>query len=202
MSLIVMMLLTACGSDMKEDVSQLEMQLTTLKEENQVLKDKMQQLQVDIEALTTENNVLQLEIEKFTQDEYTLYSRDVESWEIVEVDKLKISKNLNLEETIQALCDQLSEKAFKGLPIELKEIKEVNGEQIAVISLNESDKINASWMEEYFQGSTGGQITTSTLEETLLQRELKTKWIDGIQLLYNNEKEMLAHMEFGNIIYR
>ncbi len=35
---------------------------------------------------------------------------------------------------------------------------------------------------DILQGSTGGKITTVSLEETILQREYNGNWIDGVEV--------------------
>ncbi|MCB2291425.1 hypothetical protein LGK97_16990 [Clostridium sp. CS001] len=64
--------------------------------------------------------------------------------------------------------------------INLNESKENEG-------IKEQIKLTGNtWARKYFQGSTGGKVTSVTLIETMLQKEHKEQWIDGVRFLYNN----------------
>lgn len=115
---------------------------------------------------------------------------------------------------MDVIGNELSQYCFDGLPIEVSEIKKVDGKEIAVINLKESvfnEEIDApkkfvgrTWKAGYFQGSCGGSITSMELIETFLQRDYKGKWIDGVQFLYegNNITEFDHVPRLSDINYR
>lgn len=194
--------LTGCANTANQQIDGLNAKLIQLEEENKKLQASVEGLEEQINTLTSENNSLLLEMESLIKKEYTIYTRDVDSWEIVEIEKVKIDKNLSLLDRLKELAKSLSDSQFNGFSIEVQEIKEINGEQIAVINLKDKDGAKETWETNYFQGSTGGQITSTAIEETFLQRDIEEKWVDGIQVLYNGKKHMTDHMTLGNIIYR
>lgn len=141
------------------------------------------------------------------KQELNIYSQDVNTDEEIVVSTIEVNKDDKIENILNQLGNKLSQDVFGNLPIELVEISENNGEKIAIINLRESD-LNASkedfttyegasWIVGYFQGSTGGTITTNSLLKTFLQsdnKELKN-WIDGVQFLYNNNPISFEHVE-------
>ena len=86
-----------------------------------------------------------------------------------------------------------------------KEIKDIEGKSVAVINLRESpineeiagpeEMIGHSWATYYFQGSTGGVLTSIKLVETFLQRDYRGPWIDGVQFLYEGNQIDFEHVE-------
>lgn len=200
---LVLVALTGCSSGTKTQMDELSYKLTQIEEENKNLEANVQALEAQIDQLTNENNSLLLEIESLTKLDYPIYTRDVDSWEIIEVEKAKIDKNLPVIEKLQVLAEKLSNSQFEGYPIEIKEVKNIKGNEIAIINLKDkSNKHEETWFGNYFQGSAGAEITKTAIEETLLQRKNQDQWIDGIQILYNGEELMSDHMTLGSIIYR
>lgn len=146
-------------------------------------------------------------------EEFTLYSKDVNTDEEVVLGTLAIDETKTVDEKLDMLAQQLSKDAFNVLPIKLVEITEVDGKKIAVFNLEEQGK-NAtesdyskyegtSWFNNHFQGSTGGNITKYTLNKTLLQADYTGEWVDGVKFLYKGEPIVFEHVEsLGNINYR
>lgn len=98
---------------------------------------------------------------------------------------LPILSQLTVREQIQSLADQLSHRMFGDAPIDLMSIEERNGRSVATINLRDTEPIGRrSWRGLYFQGSSGGQGTSTTLIGTFLQRDYNGEWIDGVQFLY------------------
>lgn len=126
------------------------------------------------------------------------YSREIALY-------ISFPKSLTLEEKLREICSKLSQYCFNGLPIELKEIKDIEGKSVAVINLRESpineeiagpeEMIGHSWATYYFQGSTGGVLTSVKLVETFLQRDYRGPWIDGVQFLYEGNQIDFEHVE-------
>ena len=109
---------------------------------------------------------------------FKLYSKDANEGQEIYLGEVEINKNDSLKNKLTILANTLSEKAFSGLPITLTEIKEVNGKKIAVFDLNEignnagdtpiANYKGVNWYNNYFAGSTGGDITQYTLINNLL----------------------------------
>lgn len=176
-----------------------------LNKEEDVTNDAINEVENDIESDD--------EAEESKMIELTLYSKDVNTEEEVILGKVEIDENNSLEDKIKSLSLTLSEKAFDSLPINLVEIKELEGKKIAVFNLDEvgnnvgditPDKYEGiSWVNNYFAGSAGGSITEFTLIQTLLQKEYTGEWIDGLEFTYKGTKVEFDHVpELSEIIYR
>lgn len=145
--------------------------------------------------------------------EMLLYSKDLNTDEQVIVGTVEVDEELSLEEKIEKLSKELSEKVFDGLPIEFVKIDNIEGKKIALFNLDELgnnatditfDKYEGvNWINNYFAGSAGGSITEYTLITTLLQKNYSGEWIDGIEFTYKNSKIEFDHVpSLGEIIYR
>lgn len=145
--------------------------------------------------------------------ELILYSKDVNTEEQVILKKIEVDKNSSVEDKLKTLANELSQNAFDNLPINLIEIKEIDGKKIAYFDLdelevnsgektpNEYEGIN--WVNNYFAGSAGGNITEYTLITTLLQKEYTGEWIDGLEFTYKGAKIEFDHVpELSETIYR
>lgn len=145
--------------------------------------------------------------------ELLLYSKDVNTDEQVIVGEVEVNEDLSLEEKIEKLSKELSEKVFDNLPIEFVKINDIEGKKIALFNLDELgnnakditfDKYEGvNWINNYFAGSAGGSITEYTLLTTLLQRNYIGEWVDGIEFTYKNSKIEFDHVPLlGEISYR
>ena len=145
--------------------------------------------------------------------EMLLYSKDANTDEQVVIGTIDVDENLSLEEKIEKLSNELSEKVFDSLPIEFVKINNVEGKKIALFNLNELgnnatditfDKYEGiNWVNNYFAGSAGGSVTEYTLITTLLQKNYTGEWIDGIEFTYKNYKIEFDHVPgLGEISYR
>lgn len=144
---------------------------------------------------------------------FKLYSKDAEQGAEINLGEVEINKNESLENKLSKIASVLSEKAFDNLPISLTEIKDIDGKKIAVFNLDEmgnnagdvqfSDYEGISWYNNFFVGSTGGEITEYTLIRNLLQTEYTGEWIDGVEFTYKGSKIEFDHVpELGEINYR
>ncbi len=135
---------------------------------------------------------------------FKLYSKDANEGQEIYLGEVEINKNDSLKNKLTILANTLSEKAFSGLPITLTEIKEVNGKKIAVFDLNEignnagdtpiANYKGVNWYNNYFAGSTGGDITQYTLINNLLQKNYSGNWIDGVKFTYKGKKIEFDHV--------
>ncbi|MEG0386955.1 hypothetical protein [Niameybacter sp.] len=176
-------------------------QIIVLQEEKQQLEAEIDKLNKQVNQLIEENKNLKAEMQKLSEEDYILYTRDVDSWEIIELGNVVIEKDMSLQEKIQQIADEISRLAFEGLKIQVEEIKTIGNKKIALINLKDIGE-TSEWMNQYFQGSTGAGITMTILEESLLQRNSPYSWIDGIEIVYNGEILSSSHIELGNILYR
>lgn len=175
-----------------------------------LLKDsKIQELEKDMEELKKQTKLLdsRLKYEEsrkaaleekvsdnknyygvYTADDFTMVKQTY-LWVYIPWEK-------PIEEKLDILSNVLSQTLFDDLPIEVVKVEERDGKRIALINLMESDEnqkisgqalfMGKSWAAGYFQGSTGGSITSISLIETFLQKQYNGDWIDGVRFLYNN----------------
>lgn len=145
--------------------------------------------------------------------EMLLYSKDANTDEQVIIGTVEVDQELSLEEKIEKLSKELSEKVFDSLPIEFIKINDIEGKKIALFNLDELgnnatdityDKYEGiNWINNYFAGSAGGSVTEYTLITTLLQKNYTGEWIDGIEFTYKNSKIEFDHVPgLGEISYR
>lgn len=144
---------------------------------------------------------------------FKLYSKDAEQGAEIYLGEVEIDENESLENKLAQIATVLSEEAFDNLPISITEIKDVDGKKIAVFNLDEignnagdvqfSDYEGISWYNNFFAGSTGGDITQYTLIRNLLQRDYTGEWIDGVEFTYKGSKIEFDHVpDLGEITYR
>jgi len=99
-----------------------------------------------------------------------------------------VPKNLALSEKLALLARHLSESKFRQLPINVLEIKKAGTKRVAVVELRESPLAGeVSWSRNYFQGSTGGWLTSEILIKTFLQNDYPGEWVDGVEFYYQGK---------------
>ena len=168
---------------------------------------------VDSEDKEATNEVIESIEDNKEKVELILYSKDVNTEEQIILKKVEVDKNSSIEDKLKTLANELSKNAFDNLPINLIEIKEVDGKKIAFFDLDELE-VNSgnkefnkyegiSWFNNYFVGSAGGSVTEYTLITTLLQTEYTDEWIDGLEFTYKGSKIEFDHVpELSDTIYR
>jgi len=140
---------------------------------------------------------------KVENETFIIYKVNIDTYKKEVSEEINIPKDKNLQEKLSLIAQKLSELQFNNLPIEVLKIEDVNGKKIAKVNLKEDSNNEKGWAKLYMQGSTGGNITSISLAETLLQKEYKGEWIDGVEFLYNGKKCEFQHAEnLANIIYR
>ncbi|MGH4140774.1 hypothetical protein [Clostridium sp.] len=216
----VVVLISGCSNSLKEANTTLTKEISTMKEKNSKLENSVVELTEESKSLKTklkdlESNAgfVKEEISKPKNSVYPIYSADINSY-IKEIHfGTYISEDLSVKNKLNALSKAISEIHFNNLPIEVYEITEIDGKKIAVINLKESEdnqKISdvsqfkgSSWATGYFQGSTGGKITSVSLIETFLQKDYEGQWIDGVKFLYDNNIIKFEHVpDLGEVSYR
>jgi hypothetical protein len=125
----------------------------------------------------------------------TLFTANVDTLEIENAAQVRVESIASVEERLQAITKGLSDQVFK-LPMELLEIRRVFNQNIAIINVMESRDGSDlyPWNSGYFQGSTGGAITSITLMESYLQKSYEGDWIDGVKFLYEGEIIEFEHV--------
>ena len=217
----VVMITSGCSNSLKDENVKLTKEITAIKEKNSELEKSVEKLREEskdlnnkLKELKAEDAFINEEMSKHKNSVYPIYSANVNSY-IKEIHfGTYISPNLSVKNKLDALAKTLSEVYFDNLPIEVPEITEINGKKIAIINLKESEenqKISQrvqfkgkSWANNYFQGSTGGTMTSICLTETFLQKDYEGQWIDGVKFLYNNMKiSDFQHVpSLGEVSYR
>lgn len=119
-------------------------------------------------------------------EDFPVYGLDSQTWETEIMYYFKIKRDLSVAGKIESLADQLSERKFKALPIKVSLVEKENGQTIGVVNLleNEDYSPGLSWNRAYFQGSSGGASTSTTLIKTFIQNDYKGDWVDGIVFKY------------------
>ena len=169
---------------------------------------KQQKLENPTDAQGQDNINSSDEEEKNTLElkQLTLFTGDIDTYSKKEAETIVIAENLSVEKKLEVIAEELSKMHFDNLPIEVKQVEQIDGKEIAIINLKEyqkpSDK-NKTWMQYLNAGSAGSRITLITLEESFLQRDLKGEWIAGIKILYEGQNiEEMDHFPGTEIIFR
>lgn len=194
----VVIITNGCSNSLKDENIKLTKEVSAMKEKSNEQEKSIEKLKGEIK----EKNSI-----------YSIYSADVNTYAKESHFGTYIADDLPLKEKLSAIAKSLSEVYFSSLPIEIVEITEVAGKKVAVINLKESEENQKitdnlefkgkAWSRNYFQGSTGGSITSVSLIETFLQRNYKGQWIDGVKFLYNNKIISFDHVpNLSEISYR
>ena len=98
-----------------------------------------------------------------------VYGADAEAMEVEKRAYARIEPGTDPQEALQTLADTLSATVFRRAPIHVAGwVTGDDGAEYAVIDLREPEHARG-WAELYFQGSTGGHMTTQSLLRTLGQ---------------------------------
>ncbi|WGX75552.1 hypothetical protein QJS64_16530 [Paraclostridium bifermentans] len=155
----------------------------------------------EIEVSSNLNNDKQNEEKNSKTYDAKIISIDSNTSEKKTISDIKIDDNLSMNDKVNTIIKEVSKLQFKNAPIELIKIEN----NIAYINIKE-DKENKLWSNKFFQGSTGASITSYTIVESLLQRDYKGKWVDGIYITYEGKTNVeFDHIDvdfFGSVIKR
>lgn len=193
--LLTTIIITGCSNSLKSENNALEKELAEANSKilnlesvnkdlaNQLNEEKQKNTIAKVPAINNGNNI------------YAIYTANIDTYQKEADVYVYISDSIDLKQKLTSIANVLSEGYFSNLPIEVFEIEKFNDKKIAVINLKESkenqgvespEKLKGkTWATNYLQGSTGASITAVSLVETLLQREHKGDWIDGVRFLYN-----------------
>jgi cell division protein FtsB len=216
----VIIITSGCSNSLKDENIKLTKDVSSMKEKNsgleksfEELKEETKKLNSDLEELKSKNLLISEKVSKSKNSVYPIYSANVDTYAKEVIFGTYIPENLSLKNKLDAIAKTLSEVYFDKLPIEVSEITEANGKNIAVINLKENEENQKimdtsqfkgkSWATSYFQGSTGGTMTSICLIETFLQKDYEGQWIDGVKFLYNNKVCDFQHVpQLGEVSYR
>lgn len=194
---------------LNEKITAFEAQVKGLEEENTALEDAIKVLEGEKSALSAELEALKdaepaAEPGSGTSVEYyPIYAMDVDSTQRITVSFVGIERTKDLKGRLEEVAKALSADVFEDLIISLKEVATVEGKEIATFNLKDVPGIEKAWGESYFQGSTGGMATIMALTETLLQKDYKGEWVDGVKFLYEDKAIEFEHVEsLGSVFYR
>lgn len=173
---------------LKKELVEIKSKLTSMEGANKDLVNQLEELRENnsstkSSAINNKDNI------------YTIYTVNIDTSERQADAYLYIPDNTDIKQKLILISNVLSEGYFGSLPIEVVKIEKMNGKEIAIINLRESNENRGikvdeklkgkTWATNYLQGSAGGSITSEALIETLLQREHTGEWIDGVRFLYN-----------------
>jgi alanyl-tRNA synthetase len=194
--LLACITMTGCVNPLESENSTLKKEIAEIKNNNTNLEKTVGELQNKLkeqEAKTTEVKETALQNK---DNIFPIYTANIDTYKKEADGYIYISSSIALKQKLETLTKVLSEAYFSNLPIQVVKIEEVDKKKVAVVNLSESKENQGiadrskykgnSWANLYLQGSTGGEITSTQLIETLLQRDYKGEWIDGVRFLYSN----------------
>ena len=217
-ALLALSMLTACSSKSTTDVKTLSENIATLESKIIDLETENTSLKADITALTEERDTLLVQLENAVvespveqvvepaadEENLPVFGADNNSQRI-KVSSITVKTDEPLLNKMNYLGAEIGVKFFGGLTMEAKEIKTVSGKKVLIVNLIEGSGAvgEKSWVYDYFQGSTGGNVSMVALTETFLQKEYSGTWIDGVQFLLDGETIDFEHVEgLSEIIYK
>ncbi|MGG7162694.1 hypothetical protein [Clostridium ihumii] len=205
LSTVSILSLTGCTTDTKNNSSvnktntSISLAANTNKNENTTeLKNQIKTLEDKVNALTDELSKKEDANNNVKNDLYIpLYTANLNDYSSEILCYVK-STSTNIEDNLKLLCSKLSKITFNELPIELSSLETIEGKKVATINLSESltdpNIPGIRWSQNYFQGSAGGEITSTTLINTFVQSDLDIDWIDGVKFLYNGKPIEFQHV--------
>jgi septal ring factor EnvC (AmiA/AmiB activator) len=181
--LLASITMTGCGKSLEGENSTLKKEIAEVKDNNANLEKTVGELQNKLkeqEVKTTEVKETALQNK---DNIFPIYTANIDTYKKEADGYIYINSSITLTQKLETLTKVLSEAYFNNLPIQVIKIEEVDKKKIAVVNLSESKENQGiadrskykgnSWANLYLQGSTGGEITSTQLIETLLQRDYK-----------------------------
>ena len=182
--ILIMLLSVGCSFDKQENQSSEGSDEKSLIEKIIGKKDEAQEI---LDEESQKNHA---------KDEFSIMYKDSDYKEHM-LGKLSIDSKMSIEEKLNIIAKQISEKLFDNKKIDILKVED----NIAYIDLVDNNK---EWYNS-FQGSCNGIMTSYNLSQNLLQPNFSGKWIDGIYITYNNEVVEMDHAGvgfFGTVITR
>lgn len=166
-------------NDKAKEIESLNQQITDL-------KGKLESL-TSTQAITNAADTTQPAVENKTMEYFPVYSKDPNTMEPYTLCYIGIDPSKDLKGKLDEITSKLSRISFRYNEMTY-DIVDQDGKKILKVNL--IDKAN--W-ETIFAGSTGGSINSYTLVNTLLQKEYKGEWIDGVSFTADGDKAMFEH---------
>lgn len=181
----------------------------SLQTENEKLNTKNAQAEAKIAEQAKQIDTMTEQIDKLQSDApqvpvstemFPLYTMDVNDMQQEVGCYIAVPESSDLKTKLTAIAGKVSEFYFSSLPIK---VTEIDGQNIAHIDLQELGSGKISWAQTYFQGSTGGTITTTQLVQSFLQKDYKGDWIAGVQFTYKGKPIEFEHVpDLAGVIKR
>lgn len=184
------------GESLKEEDNKSASNISIIKQEGSELRDEDNKVKdtSNSEKKDPSKDTVSKVTEKISKN-ITLHYVDDNTLKPINLVEIEIDDSKSLKDKLQLAANETSKRYFAGLPIEVKSISTTANGQIAIVNLKESSENEKAWNKNFFQGSTGGSMTSALLKENLLQRKYEGKWIDGIQFTYEGGKIEYQHVE-------
>jgi hypothetical protein len=126
----------------------------------------------------------------------TIYDSNADASTIEPQFEVNLSFDLDQRQQLDKVATLVSRYNFCGLPIDVVGLED-NVATINLVEYEWNQSLDApqplpgcsgrTWRSSYFQGSTGGMMTSKTLAYTLLQPDVQGAWIDGVQFQYQGD---------------
>jgi len=177
--------------EIKELLKSSEEKLKSYKEDYDHEKVTVRDLKINLQEL--ENKIQYLENDQIYSNPsnlqlYPIYASNLSAEYVLPHFYLYIDDSLILKEKIDLLIQTLGDYQFQDMPITLMDIKIENGKKIAYIDFTDSLTTDKTWAINYMPGSAGAIMTSDSLFETFLQRNLDLDdWIDGVFFSFNGQ---------------
>ena len=207
-------IVTGCSNSLQDEITILNKNIELEKEKNIELEKEKAVLNETLESLNKRVEKQVSIITSLTRNSengmnmHPIYTANINTY-IKGIDfYITMPKEDSLKSKLSTIAKTLSEVYFSNLPIE---VLEIDDKKIAIINLEERSEgsmkttmqTSKSWATGFFQGSTGGTITTIRLVESFLQKDYKGEWIEGIRFLYKGQPVDFQHVpELSEVIYR
>ncbi|MDS0527004.1 hypothetical protein NNC19_15025 [Clostridium sp. SHJSY1] len=194
--LILGLTLISCSSSKDKETENNKPEEITNTAKDSTTKQEDTKSDTRKDTKTENENTTKVEEKKSSLVTLKTYTADEENLSIKTLSSIQIEDNLSLKDKLTQLANELSSKNFSGLPIKVVNVETINGSKKATINLENLTTDNSiSWTRTYFQGTTGGAITTKSLIETFKQSSYTGDWINYVEFLYNNEKIEYEHVQ-------
>ena len=209
---LMSIIFTGCSNSLKDENITLSKEVNVNKEKNMALEKTINDLNNRLREQELKDSTKEEPTFKDKSNFYPIYSANINTYKKQIDAYIFIPKEIELKQKLNSLAKILTEVYFDNLPIQIVNFEDINKKKIVVVNLNEtlenqgildSSKLKGYTWYKYFQGSTGGTITSTRLIETILQRDYSGQWIDGVKFLYNNKVCNFDHTpDLSNVNYR
>ena len=161
----------------------------------------IRRIQMNIKKIITIFSIIGVILLLSQQSKLMIYTTDTANKKILVHSTISIMKVLPMDKKLNHLASKLSHNLFQDKSIVFLGIKTEDGKEVAYFDLEDKNKDSTKSWYPFFQGSSGADSTLNSIKETLLQREYKGDWIDGIRITYNGSYTELDHITFEDRVF-